>query len=154
MPHPKRLVNPKIPRFSNIIKSDAPALQSPYAHENAPVNGLPAPAKQPFNPKVAAYTFAFVSVLVGGLYVGAKSKDIMESREVFVLIVISNGSDGKHTKVYPLRERLQSKVFTCVVNDSLKKLRKTLLQQRERLEDQIAMIRVQSEDEERRKRRT
>jgi hypothetical protein len=85
MPHPRRLVNPKIPRFSNIVKSDAPAaLQSPHAHENLPVNGLPAPAKQPFNPRVAAYTLAFVSVLVGGLYIGAKWKEITEFREVFI----------------------------------------------------------------------
>jgi hypothetical protein len=100
MPHPKRLVNPKIPRFSSIIKSDAPALQSPHAHENAPVDGLPAPSKQPFNPKVAAYTFAFVSVLVGGLYIGATSSDVLKNREVSYFLINPNESNGKNMKDY------------------------------------------------------
>jgi hypothetical protein len=75
-------VNPKIPRFSNLVRSDAPAIQSPLAHENAPANGLPAPSQQPFNPRVAAYTLAFVTVLVGGIFIGAKSRDVMNNREV------------------------------------------------------------------------
>jgi hypothetical protein len=110
MPHPKRLVNPKIPRFSSIIKSDAPALQSPHVRENAPVDGLPAPSKQPFNSRVAAYTFAFVSVLVGGLYIGATSKDVLKNREVSCLLVNSNESDGKNMNDCQQRERLQSNV--------------------------------------------
>ena len=82
--HRRRLVTPKIPRFSNIVKSDeAPALQSPYAIENSAVNVLAAPApRQRFNPRVAAYTFAFVGVLLGGLHIGAKSKDLKQSWEV------------------------------------------------------------------------
>lgn len=86
MPHPRRLVNPKIPRFSNLVRSDTPAIQSPLAHENAPGNSLPAPSQQPFNPHVAVYTFAFVTILVGGLFVGAKSKEVMNNREVANLL--------------------------------------------------------------------
>jgi hypothetical protein len=83
MPHPRRGKAPKIPRFSQIVKADAPALQSPLPHENVSGNALPAPPKQQtFNPRVAAYTAAFVGVLVGGLVVGVKSKDFMEAREV------------------------------------------------------------------------
>jgi hypothetical protein len=84
MPHPRRGTAPKIPRFSQIVKADAPALQSPLTHENVPDNALPAPPEQQkFNPRVAAYTAAFVSVLVAGLFVGVKSKEIMAAREVF-----------------------------------------------------------------------
>jgi hypothetical protein len=82
MPHPRRLPKANIPRFSQIVKSDAPALQSPHARENVDGTALPAPARE-FNPRVALYTFAFVSVLIGGLTLGAKSKEIMERREVF-----------------------------------------------------------------------
>jgi hypothetical protein len=48
--------------------------------------------------------------------------------------------------------RLQSMVIVQFSDYSLKKLKETLLQQRERLEDQIAVIRIQQEDEERVKR--
>ena len=84
MPHPRRGKAPKIPRFSQIVKADAPALPSPLVHENAvPENALPAPPEQQkFNPHVAAYTAAFIGVLVGGLVVGVKSKDFMAAREV------------------------------------------------------------------------
>jgi hypothetical protein len=75
-------VNYKIPRFSSIVKLDAPAIQSPHAHENVPAIGLPAPEKVPFNPRVAAYTFAFITILIGGIFVGAMSKDYMEKVEV------------------------------------------------------------------------
>lgn len=48
-----------------------------------PENALPAPPEQQkFNPHVAAYTAAFIGVLVGGLVVGVKSKDFMAAREV------------------------------------------------------------------------
>ena len=84
MPHPRRGTAPKIPRFSQIVKADVPALQSPLTHENVPDNALPAPPEQQkFNPRVAAYTAAFVSVLVVGLLEGVKSKDIMAAREGF-----------------------------------------------------------------------
>ena len=83
MPHPRRGKAPKVPRFSQIVKADAPALQSPLAHENNPANALPAPPEQQkFNPRVAAYTAAFVSVMVGGLFVGVKSKEFTAAREV------------------------------------------------------------------------
>jgi hypothetical protein len=83
MPHPRRGTAPKIPRFSQIVKADVPALQSPLTHENVPNNALPAPPEQQkFNPRVAAHTAAFVSVLVVGLFVGVKSKEIMAAREV------------------------------------------------------------------------
>ena len=86
MPHPKRFVNPKIPRFSDIVKSDVPTLQSPHAHENDPLNSSPSLTKsQPFNPRVAAYTFAFVGVIVGGVVLGAKSKEMMQNHKVLVL---------------------------------------------------------------------
>jgi hypothetical protein len=68
MPHPKRIKPPKIPRFSAIVKSEAPALESPHAHENKRQS-------QKFNPNVAVYTFAFVATLLGGLYIGASSKN-------------------------------------------------------------------------------
>ena len=84
MPHPRRGKAPKIPRFSQIVKADAPALPSPLVQENAVSgNALPAPEEQlKFNPRVAAYTAAFVGVLVGGLVVGVMSKDFMQAREV------------------------------------------------------------------------
>src|SRR5271170_5146448 len=82
MPHPRTKINSKIPRFSSIVKSDAPAIESPHAHENSPVKSLSAPENQPFNPRVAAYTLAFVAVLVGGLFLGATSKDIMANWKV------------------------------------------------------------------------
>src|ERR1700737_5026367 len=82
MPHPRRLPTPKVPRFSNIVKSDTPAIQSPYPHEN--VNVLPS-SQQQFNPRVAVYTLAFITVIVGGVIVGAKSKDWMALREVILL---------------------------------------------------------------------
>ena len=101
MPHPRRLPTPKIPRFSSIVKSDeAPALQSPHAHENSPLNSLPAPAQQSFNPRVAAYTFAFVSVLIGGLYIGAQSKDFMQNWEVLALTFCTYKSNESNIKVY------------------------------------------------------
>jgi len=147
MPHPRRLAAPKIPRFSSIVRSDeVPALQSPHAHENAHLNGLPAPNQQPFNPKAAAFTFAFVSVLIGGLYIGAQSKDFMQNWEVCILVFYTYRSNERNTKVCRRRVKLQSKVPSFIVNCSLKKLRETLLQQRERLEDQIAVVRIQAED--------
>ena len=78
MPHPRRLPTPKIPRFSSIVK-DVPVITSPHSHENV---GLSAPSQQ-FNPRVAGYTIAFVSVLVGGVIVGAMYKDFMDTQEVF-----------------------------------------------------------------------
>jgi len=79
MPHPKKaLIKPKTTPFSKLIKSvDAPALTSPIESENEGGRAK----KQPFSPGVAMYTVAFVSVLVGGLYVGAKSKDFMDTRQ-------------------------------------------------------------------------
>lgn len=82
MPHPKRIIKPKIPRFSQLVGSDAPALQSPIVSENRGPERLTAPEKEPFNARVAAYTFAFVGVMLGGLFVGVKSKEIMERRQV------------------------------------------------------------------------
>src|SRR5438046_6125815 len=153
MPHPRRLPTPKIPRFSSIVKPDeAPALQSPHAHENAPLNGLPAPTQQPFNPKVAAYTFGFVSVLIGGLYIGAQSKEFMQNWEVCTLNFRTYKSNESNIKVYRRKGKLPSKIPCCIVNCSLRKFGKTLQQQRERLEDQIAVIRIQAEDEARKRR--
>ena len=80
MPHPRRPLTAKIPRFSSIVKSEAPALESPHAHENSSSRA----AEQKFNPRVAAYTLGFVGVLIGGLYIGATSKDIMANWEVKV----------------------------------------------------------------------
>ena len=155
MPHPRRLPTPKIPRFSTIVKSDeAPALQSPHAHENAPLNGLPAPAQQPFNPRVAAYTFAVLGVLIGGLYIGAQSKEIMQNWEVCTLTFHTYKSNESNIKVYQRKGKLRSKISCCIVNCSLRKFRKTLLQQRERLEDQIAVIRIQAEDDAHKRRST
>ena len=147
MPHPRRLPTPTIPRFSSIVRSDeAPALQSPHAHENAPLNGLPAPNQQPFNPKVAAFTLTFVSVLIGGLYIGAQSKDFMQNWEVCTLAICTYRSNERNTKVCRRRAKLQSTVPCFIINASLRKFRETLLQQRGRLEDQIAVVRIQAED--------
>jgi hypothetical protein len=41
----------------------------------------------------------------------------------------------------------------ALANDSLRKLRETLLEQRERLETQIAVVRMQAEEEERKQER-
>jgi hypothetical protein len=79
MPHPRRGSAPVVPRFSRIV-GDAPAIQSPHARENG--NALPAPGGRQFNPRVAAYTMAFMGVLVGGIVVGAKYREFMEHREV------------------------------------------------------------------------
>ena len=81
MPHPSRIRTPKnsIPRFSNIVKSDAPAIQSPHAHENALNSGS---VKREFNPRVAAYTLAFVGILLGGLYIGFMSREVMDNHTV------------------------------------------------------------------------
>lgn len=147
MPHPRRLPSPKIPRFSSIVRSDeAPALQSPHAHENAPLNALPAPNQQPFNPKVAAYTLAFVSVLIGGLYIGAQSKTFMQNWEVCTLVIcILTEATKEIQKSVDGGQNCRVPVPCFKVNASLRKLRETLLQQRERLEDQIAITRIQAE---------
>jgi hypothetical protein len=84
MPHPRSKQISKIPQFSKLVNSP-PALESPILGENEAIRGLPAPEQQRFNPRVALYTMAFVGVLVGGLVVGVKSKEIMERWEVFHL---------------------------------------------------------------------
>jgi len=132
MPHPRSKQISKIPQFSKIVNS-APALQSPIISENEAIRGLPAPEQQPFNPRVAMYTLAFVGVLVGGLTVGVKSKEIMERWE----------QRKKYEELSP-----HGKIA------DLKKLRENLILQREKLEDQIAVIRIQQEDEQRVKRDT
>jgi hypothetical protein len=83
MPHPRSKQISKIPQFSKLVNSP-PALESPILSENEAIRGLPAP-EQRFNPRVALYTMAFVGVLVGGLVVGVKSREIMERREVIYL---------------------------------------------------------------------
>lgn len=79
------MLTTKIPRFSNIVGSEVPVIQSPRGHENG--NALPAPEQRQFNPRVAGYTLAFITVLIGGLVVGAKSKDYMDRREVSIFVV-------------------------------------------------------------------
>jgi hypothetical protein len=111
MPHPRRGKAPKIPRFSQIVKADdAPALPSPLVHENAvPENALPAPPdQQKFNSRVAAYTAAFVGVLVGGLFVGVKSKDFVAAREVYNWMEETNCSNGGSMTTYRPMGNLQS----------------------------------------------
>jgi hypothetical protein len=89
---------------------------------------------------------------VGGLVVGVKSKEIMERREVSLFGFKVNSSNEESTRSYRRLGRLQSIAIVSFSDCSLKKLKESLLQQRERLEDQIAVIRIQQEDEERVKR--
>lgn len=151
MPHPSRIKAPKasIPRFSNIVNSDAPAIQSPYAHENAPKS---ASVKREFNHRVAAYTLAFVGILLGGLYVGFMSREVMDNNAVSHRgIALTEATEGVRKHVYRSKNRRVSQgVF--VTNGSLKMFRAKLLEQRERLEDQIILVRLQEENERRRKR--
>ena len=70
----------KIPRFSSIIKSDAPAIESPLSHENS--DALPTVEQKQFHPRVAIYTALFVGALIGGVLIGARSKDMIDNQEV------------------------------------------------------------------------
>jgi len=111
MPHPKRIVKPKIPRFSQLVGSDTPALQSPIVSENRRPDRLAAPEKEPFNARVAAYTFAFVGVMLGGLFVGVKSKEITERRQVVGFQVIIDDSNAKNMKICPSTGKLKSMIW-------------------------------------------
>ena len=82
MPHPRRIVASKVPRFSELVGSTAPALQSPLKHENTALEPPKPIEKQPFNPRAAAYTLAFVSVLIGGLYTGFQYRESTDRRKV------------------------------------------------------------------------
>ena len=85
MPHPRRIVTPKVPRFSELVGSTAPALQSPLKHEKTSLEPTQQDDKQSFNPRVAAYTLLFVSVLIGGLYAGFQYRVITDRRKVSLL---------------------------------------------------------------------
>jgi hypothetical protein len=113
MPHPRSKQISKIPQFSKIVNS-APALQSPIISENETIRGLPAPEQQPFNPRVAMYTLAFVGVLVGGLTLGVKSKEIMERWEVSRFISVVDGSNGNNMINCRLMGRLQSMIVVRI----------------------------------------
>ena len=140
MPHPKKaLLKPKTTPFSKLIKSvDAPALTSPIESENEGERKK----KQRFSPGVAMYTLAFVSVLVGGLYIGVKSNDFMDMRE-----------RRKQYDAMSFDAKLQEySLLYVLLTCSLQKLRQSLLEKKARLEEQIAVIRVQQEYEEHNKR--
>ena len=70
----------------------------------------------------------------------------------FISIYEADCSNESSMKAWIPTENSQSTVVRdgCV-DDSLRKLRESLLQQRERLEDRIAVIRAQSEDMKQRK---
>jgi len=88
MVHPRRATETvRVPRFSELVgnssTNSSPSLPSPLASENVPRGGPPPPqVKKPFNPRVAAYSLAFITVIVGGIYLGATSKDVMDRWEV------------------------------------------------------------------------
>jgi hypothetical protein len=86
MPVPRKIVIPKVPKFSELVGSNAPAaLTSPLKHENASITEQwQSPEQQKFNPRVAVYTAAFVGVLIGGLFVGFKSREIMDYKKVML----------------------------------------------------------------------
>lgn len=94
MVHPSRATGPvRVPRFSELVGSDSPqaALPSPYATERTAHIFPPPPAvKRKFNPRVAAYSLAFVTVIVGGIYLGAVSRNVMERWQVLVLAANAN----------------------------------------------------------------
>jgi tRNA uridine 5-carbamoylmethylation protein Kti12 len=52
-----------------------------------------------------------------------------------------------------LMGRLQSKLVICCVYNSMQKLRKELIQQKYRLEDQLAIVQMQEENDQRSKQR-
>ena len=86
--HPRRATGPvRIPRFSELVNSNAPSdpsLPSPYATERTSHIFRPPPdtSKRKFSPRVAAYSVAFVTVIIGGIYIGAASKDMMDRWKV------------------------------------------------------------------------
>jgi len=86
MPHPKALSSPQIPKYSQIVRpNDVPLLESPLRSERTAhlVPGeLPlAPVKQPFNPRIAAYSVAAVGIIIAGALIGAQSKSYFQARE-------------------------------------------------------------------------
>ena len=89
MPHPRRATGEvNVPRFSELVGNSSPYLPEPAANTTLPAP----PAKRlPFSPRVAAYTLAFVATIVGGIYLGATSRDMMEQWEVRILFFIMEG---------------------------------------------------------------
>lgn len=86
MPHPRRATGEvNVPRFSELVGNTSPYLPEPAANTTLPAP----PAKRlPFSPRVAAYTLAFVATIVGGIYLGATSRDMMEQWEVRILFFL------------------------------------------------------------------
>jgi hypothetical protein len=113
MPHPRRITAPvKIPRFSQLVPSEVPALQSPLANENHGDDNklLDAPAeKHSFNPWAAKTTAALLAVLLGGLFIGVQSKEFMQSHEVVHHCTSrANFRNGVSTRGCQHRQRLPS----------------------------------------------
>lgn len=102
--HPRRATGPvRIPRFSELVSSNTPtdSLPSPYASERTSHIFPPPPdTKRKFSPRVAAYSVAFVTVIIGGIYIGAASKDMMERWKVASLGVKVNEATETVEDVY------------------------------------------------------
>lgn len=141
MPHPKALSSPQIPKYSQIVRpNDVRLLESPLRSERTAhlVPGeLPlAPVKQPFNPRIAAYSVAAAAIVIAGAFIGAQSKNYFQAREqrrAYMALPV----DGKIAEYH--LQRLPWLICR------MQKLREDILKRKERLDDQLAIIRLQKE---------
>jgi hypothetical protein len=141
MPHPKALSSPQIPKYSEIVRpNDVPFLESPLRSERTAhlVPGeLPlAPVKQPFNPRVAAYSVAAVAIIIAGAFIGAQSKSYFQAREQL-----------RAYRALPVEGKIAQYSLQRVSGliRRMEKLREEILKRKERLDDQLAIIRLQKE---------